>query len=339
MGASLTNTKLPIYPLWFASCNSLQLNKAKAHTTRLTMTDIVPMTEEQLKGYIDSIKEAIADGLSLDIEVNWRYMRHGAVDAGPWTHWHGYTWTELDGGEIMVVFVEGQDPNTPSKTTLTYFPQRRVEYGTVRLKPAPVTRMKSKTIDAEPPTTKGPRTETTAQVHAMSVLTSAFESMADNLKGEGDKVALAPNFKVPATIGELLAPLYPQLWLGRHEAWKSALSDFLMRHGVALEGPTLVEFTRGREELAVWLETAKTPTTKRAWSLPFLLVFRLIGLTVQQLGGDAEYTMSTLFRAFESGFVDFAKTKIPTKTAAPKSGAVPPPFPAPKNGHSFRPRK
>jgi len=187
---------------------------------------VTVLTDVQVKAYTDSIKEAIAAGVGLDIETQWRYRRHGAVEAGAWTVLRGAVWPGLDDGEILCSFTEGQDPNTPTKKTLTFFPQPRVEYGMVRLTPGATARMRCKTVDE--PSIKKARSEVTAQVTAMSALTTAFAAMSDNLKGEVEKTPIAPSLKVPAVIGESFAVLYPHLWLARHESWKQAVSDWLM---------------------------------------------------------------------------------------------------------------
>ena len=227
-----------------------------------------------VREHLLSLQEAIQQHLPINVKLTWRVEKHGTIQAGPWTTWRGKTSDEIERDHALLVFPEAQDPLTPRVETRTYFPQRRVEYAEIVLTPAPDAKMAGKAGKAAEPGAQAKRARAEhTEVTVLEGLKEAFTTLGDTWKGEGEKVTLVPNLKIPAEITQT-APLYPNLWLGRHDSWRTAIGDFLLSHGVQLKDELLVEYTRSREELSAWLETTTTPpTTKRGWFLPYSIIF------------------------------------------------------------------
>jgi hypothetical protein len=66
---------------------------------------------------------------------------------------------------------------------------------------------------------------------------SVFEDIADALRGEGARVAVAPHLKIPQQVEDSFAWMYPHLFCGDPRGWAARLREFQTANFLFVKDP------------------------------------------------------------------------------------------------------
>jgi hypothetical protein len=156
---------------------------------------------------------------------------------------------------------------------------------------------------ATQPTQKRPREELFTQM-------SSAEAVADALRGNVEKIVLAPLLKIPRYIEERFGWAYPHLYLRDPRRWTDDLRDFQMDQNLFLsDGAALFTLDALKTDIRVWLEEhEEIPHSKSALRPLIGKIGNILMLFVQQRTKTNTRKMQLdVDEALEKGFVDFAE--------------------------------
>lgn len=148
------------------------------------------LDETAIKAYHKELVDATKEGTTVTVSIVWRYARRGAlVEAGEWNEWVDDAVGVDDDGTLLICFADHQEPTAAGHVTLHNFPQKRLDYKSVKATIKKDSGMPTKRVTVT--TTAGPAAK---QQRREEIITfkEAFSSMTDELKGEGQKLELCP---------------------------------------------------------------------------------------------------------------------------------------------------